>query len=158
MNDHPIMISVPVLGTVRHDFAKVARSVVEAAGLQFVGTKGENTRVLTVIARAASESQMKTIDTTQIVTRLQEELFRSAPSSTNTTHIGTVFGAVHTGAGDLNVQVTIDALLQRLDTALTAVGADPEKKKSVLEKAMAIVQDVGTDFAAKLAAEFMKPG
>jgi hypothetical protein len=79
-------------------------------------------------------------------------------SETNTTHIGSVTGTVHTGSGDINVQATvsIDVLVQKLETAMVAAGVPTEKKKSVMRAVGEVIREIGTDLAAKVIVEFGK--
>lgn len=68
----------------------------------------------------------------------EQEQFSSAPSSTHTTHIGSVTGPVHTGAGDIRIEhyhaPSTPSQTATVSDRSVAAGGDEEEKHPRVKK------------------------
>ncbi|MGA7740278.1 MAG: hypothetical protein WBP56_03055 [Polyangia bacterium] len=149
------MIEVKRLGDINPSYEELARGVLQEEGLEFAGVSLSD-RSLTVSGWAATVEQAKAA-TERLKMRLSGVMHMKTTASSNTTNIGKVVGPVHTGGGDMNVQITVtmDVLLQKLDSALTSAGVPPDKKEGFMKSVRDFFVKLGTDVAAKVATELL---
>lgn len=147
-----VLIDVPQLGGLDHRYEQIVRRVVTAEGLTVDSVRLAN-RVVHISATGTASADL--------MARVKEEvsaaLWPTPAPAVPTTTIGQVVGAVHTGSGDLTINISASVLLQRLDAALDAGGTSPEQKSSVLRNFIRALREVGVDIAAKFGAELVKP-
>lgn len=145
-------VTVQLLGELSHTYKDKVREALAGERLSLKDVKlGEQALTIFALGIPSPGAALR------IEKKLAAQWWPEPSVAAPTTTIGVVNGVVHSGSGDVNINISLEILLQKLEASLAAAGVDGKTRQTAMQKFGESVQEFASSVAAKFGAELIKP-